>query len=86
MNNEEIARKLEDFQEYLSISNVFTDIMRWLAWVMVKGLAWIVDALENLTDDILLIKTFYNNPEIVAFVDTIKPVLYIFLAFSLLYT
>lgn len=86
MNNEEIARKLEDFQEYLSISNVFTDIIRWFAWVMVKGLAWIVDALENLTDDILLIKTFYNNSEIVAFVDTIKPVLYIFLAFSLLYT
>lgn len=86
MNNEEIARKLEDFQEYLSISNVFTDIIRWLAWVIVKGLAWIVDALENLTDDILLVKTFYNNPEIVAFVDLIKPVLYIFLAFSLLYT
>lgn len=86
MNNEEIARKLEDFQEYLSISNIFTDIIRWFAWVMVKGLAWIVDALENLTDDILLIKTFYNNSEIVAFVDTIKPVLYIFLAFSLLYT
>jgi len=86
MNNEEIARKLEEFQEYLSISNVFTDIMRWLAWVSVKGLAWIVDALENLTDDILLIKTFYNNIEIVAFVDSIKPVLYIFLAFSLLFT
>ena len=86
MNNEEIARKLEDFQEYLSISNIFTDIIRWIAWVMVKGLAWIVDALENLIADILLIKTFYNNSEIVAFVDTIKPVLYIFLAFSLLDT
>ncbi|MBO1912817.1 hypothetical protein J4G37_49440, partial [Microvirga sp. 3-52] len=86
MNNEELARKLEEFQEYLSISNIFTDIMRGLAWVLVKGLAWIVDSLENLTDDILLIKTFYNNPEIVAFVDTIKPILYIFLAFSLLYT
>lgn len=86
MSNEEIARKLEEFQDYLSISNIFTDIMRWIGWVFVKGLAWIVDMLENVTDDILLVKNFYNNPEIVAFVDSIKPVLYILLAFSLLYT
>ncbi|PIC83301.1 pLS20_p028 family conjugation system transmembrane protein [Sporosarcina sp. P1] len=86
MSNEEIARKLEEFQDYLSISSIFTDIFRWIAWAFVQGLAWIVDALENLTDDILLIKSFYNHPEIVAFVDTIKPILYIFLAFSLLYT
>lgn len=86
MSNEEIARKLEEFQDYLSISNIFTDIVRWLGWVLIKGLAWIVDMLENVTEDILLIKSFYNNPEIVAFVDSIKPVLYILLAFSLLYT
>ncbi|WP_340084222.1 hypothetical protein MHB50_16295 [Siminovitchia sp. FSL H7-0308] len=86
MSNEEIARKLEEFQDYLSISNIFTDILRWLGWVFVKGLAWIVDMLENVTDDILLVKSFYNNPEIVAFVDSIKPFLYILLAFSLLYT
>lgn len=86
MSNEEIARKLEEFQDYLSISSIFTDIFRWIAWAFVQVLAWIVDALEKLTDDILWIKSFYNHPEIVAFVDTIKPILYIFLAFSLLYT
>lgn len=86
MSNEEIARKLEEFQDYLNISNIFTDIIRLIAWVCVKGLAWIVDMLENLTDDILLVKTFFNNPEIVAFVDSIRPFLFILLAFSLLYT
>ncbi|WP_214798661.1 MULTISPECIES: pLS20_p028 family conjugation system transmembrane protein [unclassified Exiguobacterium] len=85
MSNEEIARKLEDFQEYLSISNTFTDMFRWFGWVFVQGLAWCVDMLENVTDDILLLNTFYNNAEIVAFVDTIKPLLYILLAFSILY-
>ncbi|GEK30590.1 hypothetical protein KZO01_08990 [Kurthia zopfii] len=86
MSNEEIARKLEEFQEYLSISNIFTDIVRWLGWIFVKGFAWIVDMLESVTDDILLVKSFYNNPEIVAFVSSVKPFLYILLAFSLLYT
>ena len=52
MSNEEIALKLEEFQEHLSISNIFTDITRWIAWVFVQGLTWVVDILENLTDDI----------------------------------
>lgn len=85
MSNEEIARKLEEFQEYLNLSNTFTDIFRWFGWVFVQGLAWCVDMLENVTDDILLLNTFYNNAEIAAFVDSIKPLLYILLAFSILY-
>lgn len=86
MSNEEIARKLEEFQDYLITSNIFTDIVRWIGWVFVKCIAWIVDTLENVTDDILMIKGFYKQPEIVAFIDSIRPVLYILLAFSLLYT
>ncbi|MDE4084637.1 hypothetical protein PO902_06185 [Planococcus maritimus] len=85
MSNDEITRKLEEFQEYLSLSNTFSDIFRWFAWVFVQGLAWCVDMLENVTDNILLLNTFYNNAEIVNFVDSIKPLLYILLAFSILY-
>ncbi len=36
MSNDEIARKLEEFQEYLSLSNTFSDIFRWFAWVFVQ--------------------------------------------------
>lgn len=85
MSKDEIAEKLDVFREYLSISNIFTDIIRWIGWVFVSGLAWIVDKLENLTDDILLIKQFYKNEEIVLFIDSIRPFLYILLAFSILY-
>ncbi len=85
MDTEEIARKLEDFQDYLSISNIFTDIIRGLGWAFIRGLAWLVDSLENMTDSTLLLKGFYNTPEIVMFVDSIRPFLYILLAFSILY-
>ena len=85
MSKDEIAEKLDAFREYLSISNIFTDIIRWIGWVIVSGFAWIVDKLENLTDDILLIKQFYKNEEIVLFIDSIRPFLYILLAFSILY-
>ena len=85
MDKEEIARKISEFADYLNVANIFTDVFRWLIWVLVQGVGVIVDGLEKVTDEVLLIKTFFQNPEIVAFVDTIRPFLYILLAFSLLY-
>ena len=86
MNNDEIISTLEKFKEFLHVGNIFSDPFRWLGWVFVQGLAFILDGLEKVTDDVLLIKKFFQNPEVVAFVDTIRPFLYILLAFSLLYT
>ena len=85
MDDNEIIAALEKFKEFLHVGNIFSDPFRWLGWVFVKGLAFILDGLEKVTDDILLIKKFFQNPEIVAFVQTIRPFLYILLAFSLLY-
>ncbi|MBT2583132.1 pLS20_p028 family conjugation system transmembrane protein [Planococcus sp. ISL-109] len=86
MKDAAIVEKIEEFGEFLSIGTVISDMVRWLGWVFVKGLAFIVDGLENVTDDVLLVKQFFQNPEIATFVDTIRPFLYILLAFSLLYT
>lgn len=85
MDDTEIVRKIEEFGEFLSVGTVISDMVRWIGWVFIKGLAFIVDGLESVTDEVLLIKQFFQNPEIVAFVDTIRPFLYILLAFSLLY-
>ena len=85
MDDNEIIAALEKFKEFLHVGNIFSDPFRWLGWVFVKGLAFILDGLEKVTDDVLLIKKFFQNPEIVAFVQTIRPFLYILLAFSLLY-
>src|SRR5690606_29090001 len=85
MKDTEIIEKIEEFSEFLSIGTPISDMVRWLGWVFIKGLAFIVDGLESVTDDVLLVKQFFQNPEIAAFVDTIRPFLYILLAFSLLY-
>lgn len=86
MKDAEIVEKIEEFGEFLSIGTAVSDMVRWLGWVFIKGLAFIVDGLESVTDDVLLVKQFFQNPEISAFVDTIRPFLYILLAFSLVYT
>jgi hypothetical protein len=85
MSKDEIAKKINEFADYLNIASIFSDSFRWLAWIMVKGIAFFVDGLEKVTDEVLLIKQFFQNPEIVAFVDTIRPFLYILLALNLLF-
>lgn len=85
MSKDEIAKKINEFADYLNVASIFSDPFRWLAWIMVKGIAFFVDGLEKVTDEVLLIKQFFQNPEIVAFVDTIRPFLYILLALNLLF-
>jgi len=86
MANEDIASKLEGFQDLLSISDLVRDALRSIGWLFVRGLSFIIDGLEQITNDILLIKTFFNNPQVVEFVQTIQPFLYVILAGSFLFT
>ncbi|QZY88572.1 pLS20_p028 family conjugation system transmembrane protein [Exiguobacterium acetylicum] len=86
MANGDLASKLEEFQDLLSISDLVRDALRSIGWLLVRGLSFIIDGLEQITDDILLIKSFFNNPQVVEFVQTIQPFLYVILAGSFLFT
>ncbi|OAN13395.1 pLS20_p028 family conjugation system transmembrane protein [Exiguobacterium undae] len=86
MANGDIASKLEEFQDLLNISDLVRDALRSIGWLFVRGLSFIIDGLEQITNDILLIKSFFNNPQVVEFVQTIQPFLYVILAGSFLFT
>ncbi|MGG1217216.1 pLS20_p028 family conjugation system transmembrane protein [Priestia endophytica] len=85
MKDEEIIEKLQTFSDYLEIGNILSYCLRWLGWFLIQGLAWLVDGLEGITDNILGIKTFFNSPDVQGFIKDIQPFLYVLLAFSLLY-
>lgn len=86
MANGDVSSKLEEFQDLLSISDLVSDALRSVGWLFVRGLSFIIDGLEQITNDILLLKTFFNNPQVVEFVQTIQPFLYVILAGSFLFT
>ena len=86
MANGDVSSKLEEFQDLLSISDLVSDALRSVGWLFVRGLSFIIDGLEKITHDILLLKTFFNNPQVVEFVQTIQPFLYVILAGSFLFT
>lgn len=85
MSDEEIIDTLDKFQDYLHVGDIFSDPFRWIGWIIVKGLMYILDGLENITDDVLMLKKFFKNDDIVSFVESFRPVLIMLLAFSLLW-
>lgn len=86
MANGDVSSKLEEFQDLLSISDLVSDALRSVGWLFVRGLSFIIDGLEKITNDILLLKTFFNNPQVVEFVQTIQPFLYVILTGNFLFT
>lgn len=85
MSDEEILEKLLQFGDYLSVGTIIWNVIRSLLWIFAKGLVWIVDTLENVTDTILGLKAFYQNEEFVDFIETFQPVLVILFALNILY-
>lgn len=86
MGDNEVVNKLQEFTDILSLSTLVLDALRSMGWILIRGLAVLIDGLEKVTDSILLTKTFFNNPQVVEFVSTIQPFLYVLLAASFLFT
>ncbi|OES43368.1 pLS20_p028 family conjugation system transmembrane protein [Domibacillus iocasae] len=86
MNDEQVIEILHKFSEYLHTAGIFYDPFRIIAWIFVSGIAWFLDALENVANEMLLVKEFFQNESVVEFVNSFRPLFYVLLAFSLLYT
>ncbi|MBR2076739.1 MAG: hypothetical protein IJ878_05125, partial [Exiguobacterium sp.] len=86
MGDNEVVNKLQGFTDILSLSTLVLDALRSMGWILIRGLAVLIDGLEKVTDSILLTKTFFNNSQVVEFVSTIQPFLYVLLAASFLFT
>ncbi|WP_338450551.1 hypothetical protein R4Z09_00850 [Niallia oryzisoli] len=84
MSKEDIAEKLHQFTEFLNLSNLFSDMFRWLGWVIAVGLSMLVDGLEAIINEVLLVKALFENPEYVNFVNSLRPLFSVLLAVSLL--
>lgn len=84
--DEKVEKILEKFSDFLEITNPITYMLRWIGWMIINGLAWLVDSLSNITDSILGLKTFFDDSEITDFVETLIPLSAVLMGFSLLYT
>ncbi|WP_051545908.1 pLS20_p028 family conjugation system transmembrane protein [Exiguobacterium marinum] len=86
MADSDLITKLQEYEDVLQISSMVNDALRSMGWILVRGLSVLIDGLESITNQILLTNTFFNNDQVVEFVLTIQPFLYVLLAGSFLLT
>lgn len=86
MADSDLITKLQEYEDVLQISSMVNDALRSMGWILVRGLSVLIDGLESITDQILLTNTFFNSDQVVEFVLTIQPFLYVLLAGSFLFT
>ncbi|MED1623858.1 pLS20_p028 family conjugation system transmembrane protein [Bacillus pseudomycoides] len=85
MNDEKVLEILKTFGEYLEIGGFTNYILRSIGWMIILGLSYLVDALEGITDKILLVKTLFASEEVQSYVRDFQPLFYVLFAFSLIY-
>ncbi|UOQ94052.1 hypothetical protein MUO14_03525 [Halobacillus shinanisalinarum] len=83
MSDEELLEKLLQFSEVLHTNNIFSSGLRIMGWGIILFLKMIVDSLEGMVDSVLTLTNFFRSEPVKSFLETIQPVLYILLAFSL---
>ena len=61
MTEEQITDTLEQFNDYLQISDIFLSTIRLVGWWIIKLLIWLVDSLNNIFGEMGELLGFYNS-------------------------
>lgn len=65
MTEEQITDTLEQFNDYLQISDIFLSTIRLVGWWIIKLLIWLVDSLNNIFGEMGELLGFYNSEKLV---------------------
>lgn len=67
---------LQNFSDYLHLSNFFSDVMRQIIWGIVKFLNYILSNMQKSMSDVLDFLDITKNQEVMTFLSTYRPVFY----------
>ncbi|RAM53699.1 hypothetical protein DI05_22050 [Bacillus subtilis] len=71
------------FQDYLSLTSIWTAPFRVIGWWVIMGLAAIVDALSGGIEEIYDLLNFFDSDQISGFIDKWMPVIFALMALAL---
>ncbi|WP_439187732.1 pLS20_p028 family conjugation system transmembrane protein [Bacillus subtilis] len=83
MDDSEILKILLRFQDYLSLTSIWTAPFRVIGWWVIMGLAAIVDALSGGIEEIYDLLNFFDSDQISGFIDKWMPVIFALMTLAL---
>jgi len=84
LSTEQLLKILQDYSNSFNLDTILGRTMRELFWGIVKVLGYIVDSISAITDKLFVLDRFYNDPHVVDFVNSVKPLIVVLFALSLL--
>ncbi|MEC1666427.1 pLS20_p028 family conjugation system transmembrane protein [Bacillus mojavensis] len=76
MDDSDILKILLRFQDYLSLTSIWTAPFRVIGWWVIMGLAAIVDALSGGIEEIYDLLNFFDSEQISGFIDKWMPAIF----------
>jgi len=75
---------LQTYSEFFKLDTILGRTIRELLWGIVKVLGYIVDSVSAITDKLFVLDKFYNDPGVIDFINSVKPLIVVLFALSLL--
>ena len=79
MNTQQI---LQLYSNDFNLDTILGRIIRELLWSIVKILGYIVDSISAVTSKLFVLDSFYNNPNVINFINSFKPLIVVLFAIS----
>jgi hypothetical protein len=83
MTDQDVLNLLKNFDHVLHLSNFWMEGIRTLGWYLIQGLVNLMNLMESVVDKIYTVNGFFNSDQVVAFMHSFQPVLWILFAISL---
>lgn len=85
MSEETAKLVLNAYDNFLTKSDFFIHCLRWLGWLIIRGLAFLVGKLEKVVDSVTFVTDFFDSAGINELIEKFKPVLGLLLVFSIIF-
>lgn len=85
MNEQEIIKILSEHSDLMQPYNLLGSFLRWLGWIIVKGIKWVVDGASGVIDDIYTMFGFANSDQVNTFIDKFMPFVFILFGIALIF-
>ena len=73
---------LQLYSSDFNLDTILGRIIRELLWSIVKILGYIVDAITTVVSKLFVLDSFYNNPNVINFISSFKPLIVVLFAIS----
>lgn len=85
MAEQDILNILTNFGNDFVVSDPFNYCLRLIGWLIIKGLSWLSNGMESITDKIYSLNDFFNSEGITELIKLFKPVIFVALGLSIVY-